>query len=376
MMTIFMVTNNYTPYSGGVVSSVQVAAHELRKRGHRVVIVTLDFLGNDAQEVDVVRLVCPIRFGYRSNRMALPWRPYQQLKALAQQYSPAIIHVHHPFLLGVAAQRVARDLQIPVVFTYHTLYEQYLHYLPIPERLSAAVMLNRIRSFCHTVDAVIVPSNSIKKHIAQQHGRDAAIVSSGIRTCFVAREKPLAKRTRARVELLCVCRFTQEKNITVLFDMLKRLGSGYRLTLIGYGEQQTFLEQYASEFLQLPADQVQFIIKPEKEIIAAMYRMADLFVFASLSETQGLVLAEAMAAGTPVIALRGPGVVDIVRDGVNGYCVNSADEMATKIKQVMGDTELHARLQAGAYEAARDYYPEVATQKLLEVYESLLNAGR
>src|SRR5579872_5344972 len=132
-MRILFVTNNYTPYSGGIVSSIDATVHALYAKGHDVLLVTLDFFGVAVSEHKyIVRIPTIFRFMYKSNHMAIPWRATYELLSLAQTYSPDIIHVHHPFLLGKSGLDVAHILGIPCVFTYHTLYEQYAHYVPVP----------------------------------------------------------------------------------------------------------------------------------------------------------------------------------------------------------------------------------------------------
>jgi 1,2-diacylglycerol 3-alpha-glucosyltransferase len=373
--TIIMVTNNYTPYSGGVVSSLQVSCDELRRQGHRVIIVTLDFLGDGIQEEDLIRVPCRFRFRYRGNCMAIPWFAERYLKQLFDQYQPDIIHVHHPFLLGVWAQRIARTKGIPVLFTYHTRYEQYLHYVPLPALCMRPLLTRWVDYFCTQVDAVIAPTASLTNTLACARER-VHVVPSGIRPCFVPSGLYKKLRSSEIIELVCVCRFAPEKNIIALLELMQQLGSGYRLTLLGYGQQQKFLEQYAYGFLQLPRDRVNFIIKPTRETIALWYQKADLFIFASQSETQGLVLAEAMAAGTPVIALRGPGIVDIVVDGKNGYCVSSVGAMAEKIDHVMNNPAELAHLQEGAFATSQAYSPAQTTRKLVAVYANLLTEAR
>src|SRR6266404_2396469 len=128
-MRIFFVTNNYTPYSGGVIHAITATTDALRAQGHEVFIITLDFLGKpDKPQADpdyVIRIACPIKFMYKTNYMAIPWRPTHAIKQLIQQYKPDIIHVHHPFLLGVSALHAAQTYNIPCIFTYHTMYEDY-----------------------------------------------------------------------------------------------------------------------------------------------------------------------------------------------------------------------------------------------------------
>jgi 1,2-diacylglycerol 3-alpha-glucosyltransferase len=369
--TVIMVTNNYTPYSGGVVSSIMVTAKALRQAGWKVVIVTLDFLGDGNEEEDVIRLYCPLRCMYRNNHMALPWMPEKKLREIFEKYKPSVVHVHHPFLLGAAAAEIARSCQIPVVFTYHTLYEHYLHYVPlVPTWLLKPLVIKQLTNFCANV-TTIVPSLSLQIYTAQQHKTAAHIVPSAILEVFMCEEES-AKRVDTPLELITVSRFMPEKNIPFLLDVMKQLDDRYCLTLIGYGAHQQTLEQYAYVTLALSPERIRFLVKPPKETIAQWYTKAHLFVFASQSETQGLVLAESMAAGTPVVALRGPGVVDIIEDGKNGFVVDSVDEMVEQIGAIFRDTVLYTKLQEGAYTTARNYYPKNSINKLLDVYKAVV----
>jgi glycosyltransferase involved in cell wall biosynthesis len=371
-LTIFMVTNNYTPYSGGVVTTVNSYAQQLRLQGHKVFIITLDFLGTaDSQENDVIRIYSPLKFMYHNNHMAIPWQPTNAIHKLAKKFNPDVIHVFHPFLLGASALRVGTILNIPVVFTYMTLYDQYLHYVPLPKMLTKPVTAFAVNDFCNKVDALIAPSNSAKEYIcAQGITKEIDIVPLSILPLFLKsafKEKPTSKK---RFTLLTVSRFTPEKNIFFLLDMYKKLDAHkFRLVLIGYGSQLKELKKYAYKKLELSTNDVTFLISPPKDEIRAWYDRADLFVFASKTDTQGLVLAESMARGTPVVALKAPGVIDIISNGNNGFMVDTADQMADMIKKIAFDSNLFKTLQQNACLRGNQYAPQVCTKKLVEVYK-------
>jgi 1,2-diacylglycerol 3-alpha-glucosyltransferase len=373
--TILMVTNNYTPFSGGVVSSLLSTCAELRRHGHRVVVVTFDFLADGAQEPDVIRLRCAARFMYRGNHCVLPWRMGSQLAKIINDLKPDLIHVHHPFLLGASVAQHARRHKIPLVFTHHTLYEDYVHYVPLPQRITRPITRWLVRRFCKLVTTVIVPGASIARYLAQQGVGHTVVVPSGILPCFI-QESYTLKRIAADkpVELLSVSRFVPEKSIEFLLEVVAKLGVRYHITLIGYGASGAALRVYAYERLGLSSEQVQFIEHPSKEHMSEWYRRAHLFLFASITETQGLVLAEAMAFATPVIARTGPGVVDCVVEGVNGYLVTSVDEMVARVREITAP-EQRARyevLQREAFATAQNYYPRKTVQELLNVYKTLL----
>lgn len=374
-LSITFVTNNYLPYSGGVVSSIHAFYDELERQGHTVTIITLDFLGKLHQdERNVIRLNCPIKFRYNHNHMAVPFFIDVQMQRVLEKVNPDIVHVHHPFLLGPAACKVAQYLGKPVVFTYHTMYEKYIHYVPLPTLVVEPVVMRYVHDFCRKVHTIIAPSTTIQETLFNQGIRTSTLViPSPIEPLFFYRQQCLQSQQRTRFRLVTVSRFTKEKNIPFLLDMFARLDHAhYELTLVGYGSELDALQYHAYTKLGLSDNDLQFIVKPTKEELARYYQDADLFVYASQTETQGLVMLEAMASGTPVIALHGPGQQDFVHDNVNGYLVIDADSMINTIQRVAADKAWLQQLKEGAIETAQQYAPQHLTNKLTELYTTLI----
>jgi len=165
-----------------------------------------------------------------------------------------------------------------------------------------------------------------------------------------------------------------EKSIEFLLEVIAQLDERYRLTLIGYGALEDKLKAYAYERLGLSSERVCFIEHPSKEQISEYYRRSHLFLFASVTETQGLVLAESMAFGTPVIARRGPGVIDSIASGSNGYLVDSIDEMVERIYELTSNErqELYHKFQHEAFMSAQNYYPRRVVDELVRVYREII----
>ncbi len=370
-MRILFVTNNFTPYSGGVVSSIQALVKELKKAGHEVQLITLGFLKQHNDPIWVKRLYCPIRFTYKTNHMAIPWRAKTQIAQLLDTFKPDIVHVHHPFLLGPMARAVAHPKQIPVVFTYHTIYEAYAHYVPLPQWLVRWHVKRSVLAFCKTVDGIIAPSSFIARYLKEQHiAIPMIIIPSGLLPCFIA-PPTIKQSTDNTIQLLTVGRMVKEKNIKAVLEVAHELMQQqipFKLKLIGYGAEYEQLKAYAYNTLQLSQGQVAFIHKPSKEVIAQAYKDADLFLFSSSTDTQALVLAEAMAGSTPVIALDGPGQRDIIKQGINGYILGSPQEMASQITQLANDHMLLEKLAKGAYQTAEQYRPEMTAKQHIAYY--------
>ncbi len=371
-MRVLFVSNNFTPYTGGVVSSIQALVKELQKDGHEIQLITLGFLKHHDDPTWVRRLYCPIRFTYKTNPMAIPWRAKAQLARMLDAFKPDIVHVHHPFLLGLMAQAIAQQRKIPVVFTYHTIYEAYAHYVPLPQRLVRWYIKRAVLAFCKLVDGVIVPSSFIARYLKDQYiSTPLVIIPSGLLPCFIA--PPITKQSTDKpIQLLTVGRMVKEKNIKAALEVSYELMAQkipFELKLIGYGAEYNQLKAYAYNTLQLPQSQVTFIHKPSKEVIAQAYKDADLFLFSSSTDTQALVLAEAMAGGTPVIALDGPGQRDIIKQGINGYILESPSVMVKRIKQLVDSREQLAKLSKGAYQTAQQYRPEMTAKEHIAFYK-------
>lgn len=368
-MRILFVTNNYTPYSGGLVSSLMATIKALQEKGHEVLIVAPNFLGSRHDDPAWVhRVPSLIRFAYKKNYIAIPWRPRVFLNALIEQCKPEVIHVHHPFLLGRIALDLALEKNIKTVFTYHTMYEAYAHYLPLPQWITKPYIAKQVLRFCKKIDHIIAPSSTIKRHLQSQGITHSSIIPSGLKKLFIG-VPYTPRKPRKPFQLLYVGRFVQEKNITALFDVMALLPDDYELTLVGYGRYLDVLQEYAYSDLQLSRERVRFVVKPEPRDLLSLYCSSDLFVFPSHSDTQGLVIAEALACSLPVIALDGPGQRDSIQDGENGYVVEDAKAMAQTIQRLLSDTEQYQAMRKHAWESARNFDPSFLCDQLIGVYE-------
>lgn len=374
-MRIAMVTNNYTPYSGGVVSSLKALVPELQAAGHEVLIITLDFNSDYSSDPSyVLRLKSCLTFMYKNNHMALPWRTYDQLHYLLKRFDPDIVHVHHPFLLGAAALKVAKHLGKKVVFTYHTLYDAYAHYVPLaPLGLTQKCIRALVKSFCNKVDGIIAPTQGVKELLPEGAQHKSIIMPSPLQPEFLV-PSFVQKSKKDVFNLLTVGRMVPEKNVAWLLDMFKDLDATiFTFTLVGYGSSYEEMRSYAYDVLNLSPHAVRFVYKPSKEHLLDHYKNADLFIFASQTDTQALVLAESMAFSTPVIALEGIGQRGIIKNGHNGYIVHSADQMRDCIKKIALCKSSHAYLQQGAHHTSLNYQPALLSQQIIDFYVRVLS---
>ncbi len=368
-MRILLVTNNYTPYSGGVVSSIVATCRALQDQGHDVRVVAPNFLGTAHDDPEwVSRIPSLFRFRYKNNYMAFMPRIKKYIREIITQFQPDVVHVHHPFLLGSSAVSLAKRMGIKTLFTYHTMYEAYAHYIPLPDFIVRAIMKRWVLRACRKVDTIIVPSSAMQAYLQSHEIAHTAILPSGLKEQFVGLAYA-EKKLHSPYQLLYVGRFVKEKNITAIFDVMEQLPQEYELTLVGYGDYLDELKDYAYEKKKLTPERVRFLIKPEQSELVTLYQSAHLFLFPSKSDTQGIVIAEAMACSTPIIAFDGPGQRDALQTGYNGYIVENEQCMADTIQNVLSDQKNYAQLQKKAWQSARDYDPAELTNKLHLVYQ-------
>ena len=328
-MNILILTNTFTPHVGGVARSVEAFSAEYRKRGHRVLVVAPEFPGMSLDEVDVVRINAIQNFNASDFSVALPIHPH--LSDSIDAFRPDIVHSQHPFLLGITALRLARHRGLPLVFTHHTLYDQYTHYVPGDSSALKRFAIELATRYANLCDQVFAPSESIQT-LLQQRGvtTPIAVVPTGVRLEYFAQGDGLAFRREMGIpETAFVVghlgRLAPEKNLEFLTqavtDFINRNSRAHFL-LIGNGPSENAIR---AAFARAGMESQLHIagILQQQPLADALHAM-DVFAFASMSETQGMVLTEAMAAGLPVVALDAPGAREVVSDGLNGRLLTEA----------------------------------------------------
>jgi glycosyltransferase involved in cell wall biosynthesis len=320
---IGLFTNNYLPFCGGVTISVETLRRGLEGRGHEVWTFAPRFPAVPEGDPQVVRFPSIPAVTYPESALAVPWSPRigRQVNGLGLD----VFHAHHPFLLGPAARRLARRLDRPLVFTYHTRYEKYAHYVPLTRPLVEAAALRLSTRFAARADAVIAPSALIRDQLrARGVASPIAVVPTGVdldrfRPSAQAAARRALGLTAAGPLVLYVGRLDREKSVDrvlLAFDRIAGTLGGARLWLVGQGTEAAPLRRMAAGLVA--RNRVHFAGVRAHESLAVWYQAADLFLFASETETQGLVLAEAAACGLPAVAVIAPGCDEVVRDGETG----------------------------------------------------------
>ena len=382
-MKIAMFTNTYLPHVGGVARSVKTVADACRERGHEVRIIAPDFEGAEPSP-EVLRVPAIQNFNGSdfSVRLPLPL----MVRDFITAFDPDLIHSHHPFLLGDTALREAWKQQIPVVFTHHTLYERFTHYVPLDSPALKRVAIQLATEYCNRCDQVIAPSESIAHLLREREVTvPIEIIPTGIDTAFFAAGNGARFREKfgippeARV-IGHLGRIAKEKNVAFLASaaaLCLHADPGAVFLIVGEGDALD--EMLAILNGEGVGRQIHAIEKQSGAGLADAYAAMDIFIFASHAETQGLVLAEAMAAGKPVVALDGPGVREIVRDGENGRLLPAGApvrEFADALAGLMHDPELSRRCPVTAGKSAEAFSTERCVGRLLDCYQRLLAQAR
>jgi 1,2-diacylglycerol 3-alpha-glucosyltransferase len=383
---ILHVSDVYFPRINGVSTSIQTFRRELARLGHESTLVAPAYPApyeDDAGTVRVASRSVPLDPEDRAMR----WGPLRRLDRRLADERFDLVHVQTPFLAHYAGIRLARHRGIPVVATYHTLFEEYLfHYVPLVPRSVMRALARRIsRGQCDALDAVIVPSTAMREALERYGVRTRIeIVPTGIPLAEVSGGDGLRFRAAhgiapSRPVLLYVGRVAFEKNIGFLLRALvlvRRQVPDALLVVCGEGPALVILARLARK-LGL-AESVQFVGYLERTThLLDCYRAADAFVFASRTETQGLVLLEAMALGVPVVSTAVMGTRDIVGPE-RGALVAADDEndFASKAVRLLRDQDLRARLSAEGREYARTWSAAALALRMEAFYRSVLDRAQ
>jgi glycosyltransferase involved in cell wall biosynthesis len=265
---------------------------------------------------------------YPEFALAVPYS--RRIARFVERLEVDVLHAHHPFLLGPTAARLARRLGRPLVFTYHTRYEKYAHYVPLSRRLVEAAAIRLSTRFADRSDMVIAPSALIRDELRARGVRaPIAVVPTGVDLQrFAPGDRGAARRALglppAGALLLYVGRLDPEKSVDrvlLAFDRLASTVPDARLLLVGQGTTSAALRARARGLGAAP--RIVFLGARAHDALVDCYRAADAFLFASETETQGLVLAEAAACGIPAVAVSAPGCEEVVRDGETGLLAKS-----------------------------------------------------
>ncbi|MFH1824843.1 MAG: glycosyltransferase [Candidatus Firestonebacteria bacterium] len=385
-MNIALPGDDYLPSVDGAVTSIMSYTKEFRKMGHKVYIVAPKYPKYVDNEPDIIRcwsMSAPFPPKYR---LPVVWFMKQDWKKLNLD----IIHSQSPFPLGWNGITVARKLGIPIVNTYHTLYPTYINtYMNIKwlRKPLSAITKKYSAYILNKCDLVISPSPQMAKDLVEYGVKvPIEIMPTGIDLDKFKGYNGDDFRKKYNIGkdekmLLCMCRLGREKNINFLIDalplILKEIPNA-RLVISGEGVAKPELEEQAKKLGVY--NKIVFLGFLNHQDWVNAYAAEDLFVFASLTETQGLVLLEAMYFNKPVVCVGEMGVIDMMNGfekQTGGYLTkNDLNDFAEKVVRLLHDKNLYDAKAKEARERALEMSSENMAKKMLGIYERLIKESK
>ena len=383
-MNIGLFTDTYFPQINGVATSVHTLAGALRARGHNVYIFTPKDPNTTAEQSD-------------ENVIAMPSLPFMLLRnyRVGLIYSPRafnqishlhldIVHTQTEFPLGIFGKLLSTVKKIPMVHTYHTMYEDYVHYIAKGYIVTPAMAKEFSKLFCNSATAVVAPTEKAK-HFLEEYGvtKPIEIIPTGIDTSLFAKKNFLEQDTIALKQslglekdtpvILSLGRVAKEKSIDVILRALPKLFQKMpqaRMVIVGDGPERENLEHLAKE-LDI-AHKVLFIgAKPWTEI-GKYYQIGTVFCSASVSETQGLTFAEAMAGGIPVVAKRDESIENIIENNKTGLLFETEEDLTEKLYMLLNTPALQKRLSNASIAKMELLSVEAFPEHMEQLYENTI----
>jgi len=378
-MNILMMTNTYFPMVGGLEQSVYSFSEAFRSLGHEVLIVTPAFGGAPKEEPGVIRIPAFQRFGGTVFSVNFPISGL--LRRYMKEFVPDMVHSHTPFFMGDFALRLSRQHAIPLVFTYHTMFEQYIHDWPVQNEGVKRFMVKLAAGYTNLVDQVITPSESVKDILLKRGVKTPMeVIPTGIDAQRFSKGDGIAFRKLNQIppDALVVGhagRLAPEKNLgfltNCLVELLKKDPRVHAL-IVGLGPSEQMIKK---AFGQSGLEKRLHLtgVLHYQHLVDAYFAM-DVFAFASLSETQGIVLIEAMAAGLPIVALDAPGAREVVEDYHNGRLLKQMDRQSfvDALIWALSRTPEEAQTMKQIVRMTVQKYPiESSAKHMLEIYDKV-----
>lgn len=380
-LCIAVFSDSYIPVLNGVSISIRDQVRALREAGHSVHVFTSGAPGYVESDPNVHRFFALETPWTRAYPLALP--PFYPMLREFRKHRFDLIHAHTPFTVGFVGLRWAQSHNLPIVSTYHTLYDKYAHYIPyFPKRYIRYRCAKHTNFFYNQVDQVITPSEASSRWL-QRHSVTTPITV--IPTATATKQDISRAQARARLGLnagakvlLYVGRIAREKNIeTLLAACAEALAEDPQALLVMVGDGP-----FRGQALRMAGnlgigDRVRFEGFVAREHVDQYYAAADIFVFASTTETQGLVVNEAMAYGLPAVVAIGGGAGASVEQGVNGFLVrNLVSELAEAVTFLLRDEVARQELSEGALQTVGQYDAKAMIERVLTVYDLAMANGR
>lgn len=379
-MRIGIITECFDPTLNGVTVSIHSFA-EILSQKHEIFILAPATRGFIDAQKNIYRYPSTTLFSPNDYPIALPFLKPSVTKEF-KKLNLDIIHAQHSLgPLSALGLKLSRQLDIPIVHTYHTLLEEYVHW-KVGKNFGKWFVKTRSTNFCNNCSQIVTPSNAMKK-IILDYGVKTPIetIPTGINLADL--NSPFSRHElnqkwqipEDKKILLYLSRVASEKNLDFLLDaiaLMQKHRHDFHLVLVGGGKE---LPAYKNKIAKMGLQEVITMTdKQPKNIANRFFGAADLFVFPSITETQGIVISEAMAAGIPAVAVNKMGPTDIIKDGEDGYlCDLKIDEFTARIEGLLDNEPQRIKMGAKAKENAKAFSKEASAAKMENLYERTIS---
>lgn len=380
-MNVGMMTDTYIPQINGVATSVHLFKSYLESMGDKVYV----FAPTVPSEEPHTFKVNGLKFFFEpQHKFAIPLS--QKILKISSKINLDILHSHAPFSMGFQAIRLSEKIGIPHVHTYHTLLTQYRHYLPMPLRPTENAVKEFSMWFCNMADTVIAPTQKIKEEL-EDYGVKIPIyvLPTGIDVKNFQRNLKYSIREKHGIPLtdkivLFVGRIAKEKNIFFLLDAFLELHKRIKnVTLIIVGDGPEKFDLFHKANHMGIRDKIVFTGYVPREEIVEYYRQSDLFAFASVTETQGLVVLEALASGLPVVAVAKEGIADVLVNGKGCLLIDepALDSFVDNMEKILKNEILRMKFSDEGINYVNQYWSmDTMAIKLREIYQETLFSSK
>lgn len=383
-MRILMITDVYFPRINGVSTSIQIFMRELEKLGHQVTLIAPDYGQAETQD-NIIRIPSG-RILFDPEDRLLKRRKVLALRHRLKQQNFDVIHIQTPFMAHYLGVALAREFGIPCLESYHTYFEEYLfHYVPfVPKSWMRLFARYFTRKQCNAVNAVVVPSTAMQDVLASYGVTTLMqIIPTGMELDRFKGGDGAHFRTTYNIEpdrpvMTFIGRVAFEKNIEFLLEVTVHLRiriSNVLLVIAGEGPALRSL-QHRVQQLKLDGNVLFVGYLDREKALLDCYRAGDIFVFASRTETQGLVLLEAMALGVPVVSTAMMGTCDILRANRGALVADeNVEQFAEAAARILINPLLHERLHREALNYVQEWSAPVMAAQLVDFYQALTESA-
>lgn len=381
-MNIGIFTDTYYPHVNGVATSIKMLEDQLKNRGHKVYIFTTSNPLAKELNLNVFRLPSMPFVFFPTYRIALFYSPKLLLKM--RKFNLDIIHTQTEFSIGIFGKIVSEFFKTPMIHTYHTMYEDYVHYIAKGYLISHKMAQRFSRIFCNRAKIVIAPTQKTKDSLIN-YGviRPIETIPTGITlekfSADVNNEKIIEMKKNLSLDkndfvILFLGRVAKEKSIDVLIsqmpNIIKKIPNA-KLLIVGGGPYLEILKDLAGHLNILQS--VIFAGEVAWENINLYYKLADVFATASTSETQGLTYIEAMASKIPVVAKNDDSIKNLIADRKNGYVFDNPNELTNIITEIKNMPGLKNQIVSEALSTVKNLSAEKFAQTVENVYKQIKN---